>query len=95
MAQSGADRNPAAESFMRDFLSFELPGGTYMQRLEALVAENKCRLVSAAVAAARARCGHGLSAAPAVRAQTLVWRCGAVRGSARAAALSPVLHTSH
>ncbi len=47
---------------MRDFLSFELPGGTYMQRLEALVAENKCRLVSAAGAAARARCGDRVCA---------------------------------
>lgn len=41
----GMDRNPAAERFFKDFLLFQLPGGTYMARLEQTVAEGKSRLV--------------------------------------------------
>lgn len=44
----GVERNAQAESFFRDFLAFELPGGTYLSRLESILAEGKTRLVSSA-----------------------------------------------
>lgn len=31
----GLEPNPGAESFFRDFLSYDLGGATYMQRIEA------------------------------------------------------------
>jgi hypothetical protein len=42
---AGLESNPAAESFFRDFLSFELPLGNYMERVRTVVSESKRRLV--------------------------------------------------
>ena len=42
---SGLESKPERESFFRDFLSFELPLGTYMERVRTVVTENKRRLV--------------------------------------------------
>ena len=41
----GLESNPAAESFFRDFLSFALPLGTYMDRVRNVVAEGRRRVV--------------------------------------------------
>jgi DNA replication licensing factor MCM3 len=42
---SGLENKPERESFFRDFLSFQLPLGTYMDRVQTVVAESKRRLV--------------------------------------------------